>query len=232
MPMGTRFVRLGRLAAAGFLAWAVAAPAGAQPIPREFVYVGDQILAYQANFLDVPPGSLFYTHVNAIANLGITSGCGGGLFCPEAPVTREAMAIFLLMSKEGPGYAPPPCSPPDLFADVPASSPYCPWIEDLARRGVVGGCGGGNYCPGSTVTREQMAVFLLLTLEPGMSPPACAPPNLFTDVHEGSPFCRWIEEAVRRGITGGCGPGTYCPTQPVSRGQMAVFLTVTFTLPQ
>ena len=34
-----------------------------------------------------------------------------------------------------------------MFADVPASSPFCRWIEELARRGVVTGCGGGNYCP-------------------------------------------------------------------------------------
>ena len=42
---------------------------------------------------------------------------------------------------------------------------------------------------------------------------------------------RWIEELVLRGITAGCGGGLYCPLQAVSRGQMAVFLTVTFGLP-
>jgi hypothetical protein len=50
-----------------------------------------------------------------------------------------------------------------MFADVPASSPFCRWIEELARRGVVSGCGGGNYCPSSAVTREQMSVFLAVT---------------------------------------------------------------------
>ena len=48
----------------------------------------------------------------------------------------------------------PPARRP-MFADVPASSPFCRWIEELARRGVVGGCGGGNYCPAAPVTREQ-----------------------------------------------------------------------------
>jgi hypothetical protein len=46
---------------------------------------------------------------------------------------------------------------------VPAATPYCRWIEELARRRVVGGCGGGNYCPPAVVTREQMAVFLSAT---------------------------------------------------------------------
>jgi hypothetical protein len=47
--------------------------------------------------------------------------------------------------------------------DVPAASPFCRWIEELARRGVVSGCGDGNYCPADAVTREQMAVFISAT---------------------------------------------------------------------
>ena len=89
-----------------------------------------------------------------------------------------------------------------MFTDVPASSPFCRWIEELARRGVVSGCGGGNYCPTSAVTREQMAVFVLRHADPTLDPPPCIPPNLYLDVPATSPFCRWIEEltpARRRG---------------------------------
>jgi hypothetical protein len=46
---------------------------------------------------------------------------------------------------------------------VPSSSPFCPWVGELARRGVTSGCGGGNYCPGDPVNRAQMAVFLTTT---------------------------------------------------------------------
>ena len=88
-----------------------------------------------------------------------------------------------------------------MFTDVPATSPFCRFIEELARRGVVTGCGAGNlYCPTSPVTREQMAVFVLRTLDPTLNPPACGTPNVFTDVPATSPFCRWIEELVRRGV--------------------------------
>jgi predicted TIM-barrel enzyme len=138
------------------------------------------------------------------------------------------MAVFVLLSREGQGYAPPACGTP-IFNDVPASDPSCPWVEELARRGVVSGCGGGNYCPNDAVTREQMAVFLLRTLDPALSPPACTTP-MFGDVPASSPFCRWVEELARRGVTAGCGGGNYCPTQPVTREQMAVFLTTTFGL--
>jgi hypothetical protein len=72
------------------------------------------------------------------------------------------MAVFLLLSAEPPGYTPPPCTAP-TFNDVPCSSGFAAWIEELVRRGITGGCGGGNYCPAGTVTRAQMAVFLVAT---------------------------------------------------------------------
>jgi hypothetical protein len=117
-----------------------------------------------------------------------------------------------------------------VFADVPVSSPFCRWIEELARRGVVSGCGGGNYCPSAPVARDQMAVFVLRTADPALNPPACTTP-MFGDVPASSPFCPWIEELARRGVVSGCGGGNYCPAAPVSREQMAVFLTGTFELP-
>ena len=72
------------------------------------------------------------------------------------------MAVFVLRTLRA---RPQPAGlrPTPMFADVPASSPFCRWIEELARRGVVTGCGGGNYCPTAAVTREQMGVFLTVT---------------------------------------------------------------------
>ena len=141
------------------------------------------------------------------------------------------MSVFVLVAKEGAGYGPPACAPPNLFNDVPETNPFCPFIEELANRGVVGGCGGGNYCPGNPVSREQMPIFVLRTLEgPTFNPPACSPPNTFLDVPETSVFCPWIEELARRGIVGGCGGGNYCPLNPVTRDQMGVFISGTFSL--
>jgi hypothetical protein len=72
------------------------------------------------------------------------------------------MAVFLLRTDGGPAYVPPPCAAP-VFADVPCSSVYAPWINELNAQGITGGCGGGNYCPLDSVTRGQMAVFLSVT---------------------------------------------------------------------
>src|SRR6266496_5605813 len=74
--------------------------------------------------------------------------------------TREEMTLALAKALDI--SQPPACVPgQEMFNDVPASSPFCPYIEELARRGITGGCGGGNYCPNSAVTRAQMAAFLV-----------------------------------------------------------------------
>jgi hypothetical protein len=110
-------------------------------------------------FNDVPASNGFAKWIEQLAAEGITGGCGGGNYCPNSPVTREQMAVFLLMAEHGTGYTPPAAN--GVFADVPADNPFAPWIEQLAAEGITGGCGGGNYCPNGTVTRAQMAVFLV-----------------------------------------------------------------------
>jgi hypothetical protein len=179
---------------------------------------------------DVSQTEPFYRFIETLLHNQITTGCGGAAFCPLLNVTRGQMSVFLLRSRFGAAYVPPPATG-TIFADVPISNPFVAFIEDLAARQVTSGClPVGNYCPDANVTREQMAVFLLRTLEgPSYVPPDCTVPT-FNDVPCASPFARWIEELVRRQITAGCGGGAYCPTNPLPRGQMAVFLTATFSL--
>jgi subtilisin len=185
-------------------------------------------------FADTPRGYWAKKWIEAMYRNGVTSGCAANprQYCPEGAVTRGQMAVFLLLSKEAPGYTPPPCTTAP-FNDVPASNALCPWIQELAHRGVTSGCGSGNFCPGTVVTRDQMSVFLLSTLEgPGYAPPACpASSSSFIDIAPSSPFCPWVTELARRGITGGCGGGNFCPGNPVNRAQMAVFLVSNFHLP-
>jgi hypothetical protein len=181
-------------------------------------------------FGDVPASNPFFRFVEAMFNAGVTSGCGGGNYCPSNGVTREQMAVFLLRAKLGNTFVPPACTT-QVFNDVPCSSGFAPWINELSARGITGGCGNGSYCPGAVVTRDQMAVFLLVALEGNaFSPPACVTPA-FTDVPCSNPFAAWINELAARGISGGCSPGLYCPGNTVTREQMAVFLSSTFSLP-
>ncbi|MGH9381479.1 MAG: S-layer homology domain-containing protein [Thermoanaerobaculia bacterium] len=182
------------------------------------------------SFTDVARSSPFYPAIEAMLHHGVTGGCGGTKYCPAGTVQRGGMAVFMLKAKEGPAYLPPACvAGQELFGDVPASDPLCRWIEELASRGVVSGCGGGDYCPSNAVTRDQMAVFLLKTLEGGSyAPPTCS--GLFTDVPCPSTFANWIEELANREITGGCTATQYCPSASVTRDLMAVFVSRTFGL--
>jgi len=50
------------------------------------------------------------------------------------------------------------------FADVLVTDPAFQYIEALAAAGITSGCGGGNFCPDTAVTRRQMAVFLAKAL--------------------------------------------------------------------
>jgi len=186
---------------------------------------------FVADFLDVPDSHNFYAFVTRLVANGVTAGCGGGNYCVANSITRAQMAVFLLKGKLGVCYAPPPASGA-IFTDVSAGSFAAAWIEDLAARGITGGCSGGNYCPLSAVTRAQMAVFLLKTLlGSAYVPPAAV--GVFEDVSPGSFAADWIEDLAARSITAGCSvsPSLYCPTNPNTRGQMAVFIVKTFRLP-
>jgi hypothetical protein len=184
---------------------------------------------FVVDFLDVPPNQQFHSFVTTLVANGITAGVGGGLYGVTQDTLRQQMAVFLLKAKYGLCYTPPPCTVA-AFTDVPCSSGFAPWINELVAEGITGGCGGGNYCPTSPVLRQQMAVLLLRTYEaPGYAPPACVTAT-FTDVPCSSNFAPWIYELVARNITAGCGGGNYCPTSTANRGQMATFVVKTFSL--
>jgi len=183
------------------------------------------------SFPDVPTSHPFYKFIENLFHNGVTGGCAGGNYCPSNPVTRGQMAVFLLKGEHGSNYLPPPCAS-TMFTDVPCpGGTFVDWINQLASESITGGCGNGQYCPGNSVTRGQMAVFLLKGEHGGAyAPPACSS-TLFTDVPcPGGQFVNFINQLSTEGITGGCGNGQYCPGNSVTRGQMAVFLVKTFGL--
>jgi len=94
---------------------------------------------------------------------GITGGCNANLYCPEQPVTRAQMAVFLLRAKHGSSYAPPSVGSETGFSDVSVEHWAAAWIKQLAAEGITSGCSANNYCPEESVTRAQMAVFLVRT---------------------------------------------------------------------
>jgi len=64
------------------------------------------------------------------------------------------MAAFLMRAL---GEFSPPTPASQRFNDVPSSNVFYSFIDRIAALNITVGCGGGNYCPGDPVTREQMA---------------------------------------------------------------------------
>jgi hypothetical protein len=142
------------------------------------------------------------------------------------------MAVFLLKSVHSSEFTPPSVGADTGFNDVPTSYWAAAWIKELALEGITTGCGGGSYCPDATVSRAQMAVFLLKAKNgSSYSPPAVGGDTGFGDVDTSYWAAAWIKQLVADGITSGCGGGNYCPENPVTRAQMAIFLQRTFNLP-
>jgi hypothetical protein len=188
-------------------------------------------------FVDVPVGGTFSTWIDALARTGITGGCATNppQYCPDGTVTRAQMAIFLLRSMAYPGSANAPIPTGAVFADISANSPLAGWIEGLFAAGITSGCAVAplRYCPDASVTRAEMAVFLLRAKHGAAYAPPTSTQQKFADVPLSHPSADWIMRLVAEGITSGCAtsPSQYCPDASVTRAEMAVFLIRAFGLP-
>jgi len=122
-------------------------------------------------------------------------------------------------------YGSPSPIPPSGFRDVPPGHLFESDITWLGAAGVTMGCNppaNDLYCPNDVVTREQMATFLVRALD---LPPAAISPflDIGPSVHAAN-----IDALAAAGITRGCNPtanNRFCPNDPVTRGQMAAFLS-------
>jgi hypothetical protein len=110
-------------------------------------------------FSDVPPGSFGYAEIQEMSALGLTAGCGAGIFCPDEYVTREQMAVFITLMRYGPVFDYQ--ASPAIFQDVPPTYQGYAEIQRLAQDGITTGCSATEFCPTADVTRAQMAIFLV-----------------------------------------------------------------------
>lgn len=181
-------------------------------------------------FTDVATNHPFYGQVEFFAQAGITSGCAVGLYCPNTALTRGQLAPFLERAMKASNWPPPPAT--GLFTDVPPGTPFRDFIEALKNDGITSGCTPTTYCPNAFVTRGQMAVFVLRARCGSSYLPNIPVSQTFSDVPLSHAFVRFIQKLYSLGITSGCAtsPLRYCPDQPVTRGEMAVFIERTYPL--
>jgi hypothetical protein len=130
-------------------------------------------------FSDVSPTDIFCKHVHYIASKNVTSGCSAGKYCPNDDVSRLEMASFIAKAVVAPNggaaipmtYGPDPVtglsyscntgSPNVHFTDVSATDTFCKHVHYLWAKGIIAGCTSTTYCPTGTVSRDQMAKFLV-----------------------------------------------------------------------
>ena len=170
--------------------------------------------------------SVHHDDINTVAAAGITLGCNAQRthYCPDQPVTRAQMASFLTRALK----LTTPTSPTAHdFEDVTGDNAHHNDITAIAKAGITLGCNTERtrYCPDQPVTRAQMASFLTRALK--LTTPTNPTAHGFEDVTGDNAHHNDITAIAAAQITLGCNTQRtrYCPDQPVTRAQMASFLT-------
>lgn len=177
------------------------------------------------DFFSDDAASFYESAANSARMAGLVQGCEAETFCGERYLTRAETATLLARAME---LVPRVWTP--FFADDDGS-PHEDAINHLYKRGVFGGCAGGEqpkFCPDAALSRGQLAV----VLQRALGLPLDAPDRFGDDA--GSEYEGAINAIAAAGITSGCdasAPELYCPAQQVTRGQVAIFLVRAFNLP-
>jgi hypothetical protein len=181
------------------------------------------------NSRDDISGNTHERAIDCIIWYEIAKGTSDTQYDPEFDVTRAQMASFIArLIERGGGELPE--GDPNRFSDVEEGAVHSDNINALAAAGVVDGTGNGEYQPGITVSREQMAKFLVqgyqFRAERQLPTPSV---DYFPDdndsIHEVN-----INKAAAAGFTVGRINGDYEPKESVRRDQMASFVARTLTL--
>lgn len=168
-------------------------------------------------------GSVHGQNLSLLAADGILDNteCGLDLICPNLPLERWALAVWLVRVLDG---SDPEPLGFNRFEDVHPGLQWAAHVERLAKLRVTVGCATNpaRYCPQDVVTGAQMASFLARAFSLQSDTPAG-----FVDVGADSVHAAAIDAITAAGITLGCAtnPARFCPGAPVTRGQAASLLS-------
>jgi sugar lactone lactonase YvrE len=178
-----------------------------------------------AVFADVTPAEYYFDAVDLMSTHNITAGCSTTPFdyCPTQQIDRAEMAIFIVRAVYN-GSNSFPYSPTPHFSDVPANYFAFAWIQAMYELGITTGCGNGMFCPTDTVTRGEMAVFIIRARYGSNTAFTSPSTPYFSDVPASNVFFTYIQRMREDNITAGCSATNYCPNSPVIRGDMAIFV--------
>ncbi len=186
-----------------------------------------------SGFSDVPSGSVSEAAINCMAYYGIIPGVTSTTFTPRVGVTREQMALFLIRAA-GPAGVDVPAARNYGFEDIgdlPRSTQSS--INQLVALGITSGTTDRTFSPDDVVSRRQMAVFLTRFLEVALVGPGgyriervVPDDRLFDDIEvlPHTPY-RAIRSLYELGVTAGTSVNQFSPDAPVTRAQMAMFMS-------
>ena len=211
-------------------------------VVRDHAYVLDYgwgltILGLWDSFRDVPFHFWAFTSIEDAVDNGITQGFPDGLYHPDWGCRRDQMAAFIARAMAGgDGNVPDYGGAPQVFQDVPWDHWAWKYIMYCWFHGVVEGYIGSDdkryYGPDSTVTRDQMAVFIARAKGwVNIGDDMTQAPDIFPDVVAGFWAGTAIQQCVWNGVVKGYPDGFYRPYYPVTRDQMAVFIDRAFLTP-
>jgi hypothetical protein len=187
-----------------------------------------------ANYGSIPPAT--QGSCSATGDCYVLSGSRSGYGHADVTFDEALSGVWTLTSSAG--FVPKTWTlhMGPSFADVAVTDFFYRHVETLLHRNVTGGCTATTYCPTNSVNRAQMAIFISRAVL-GTDPPAVGSgpggswdctdglPNHFTDVPDGVFYCPHVHWMWANNIAGGCTATTYCPSDPVTRAQMAVFIS-------
>lgn len=159
--------------------------------------------------------------VDELAAYGILAGteCGPDLICPDQPIRRWMMAVWLVRAIDG--QDPDPILK-SRFADSPTDRWWAPFVERLAELGITRGCAVDpiRFCPYEMVNRAQAASLISRAF-----PLSENHEIVFADVSKSS-HAEAINKVVAAGITGICSapPARFCPEEHLTKAETAMYL--------
>ncbi|MBX7133995.1 MAG: S-layer homology domain-containing protein [Fimbriimonadaceae bacterium] len=217
---------------AGAVSYAIAANTGADPRTTSLTVAGQVFHVLQKGtstaqpYTDVPASHLFADHITLIKRRDLAPICTADTYCPDRATTRAEMAVFIIRGLYGDNFT---FTATPHFTDVPTTHQFFKYIQKMKDLGITSGCTATTYCPSESVTRGQIAVFIVRAKLGDNFAYRTAP--YFGDTPGTNIFFRYIQKLKELGITTGCTATEYCPNDQNTRGQIAVFVARAFLTP-
>lgn len=172
-------------------------------------------------FSDVKESDWFYKGVSYVVENGMMNGVGDNQFAPNAPLTREMLAVVLYnMEKQ------PESTGVNPFADVKADMWYTDAIVWANANGIVAGYDDSTFGLGDSITREQLAAILYRYAQlKGYDVTKKADLTGYTDSASISSYAvEAMQWANANGIVNGMTETTLAPQGTATRAQVATML--------